>query len=60
MTDCSSLSGITTTAYVNQYVELVNIVGQYEWLTNDNLQGLKTKVLIDVSLIDSDLTSSWY
>ena len=55
MTDSTCLACETTTAYVYKYIELVNCLGCYERLTNNNFQCLKTKVLVDVSFIDCDL-----
>ena len=37
MTDCTSLASETTTTNVNQNVELVNSLGSYQWLTNNQL-----------------------
>jgi hypothetical protein len=42
VTDCASLASETTAAYVNLNIELVEGLGSYERLTNDNFQGLKT------------------
>ena len=46
--------------YIYKYIELINCLGCYERLTNNHFQGLKTKVLVDVSFIDSNLAGSRY
>ena len=50
----------TTTTYVYKYIELINSLGCYERLTYNYFQGLKTKVLVDVSFIDCNLAGSRY
>jgi len=42
----------------NQYIEFVSGLGRYKWLTHDQLQCLKTKILIDVSFIYRDLAGT--
>ena len=60
VTDSSSLSGKSTTVNVYQNVKFFCIVCCCQWLTNNNFQSLQSEVLVDVSFIDCDLTSSWY
>ena len=60
MTDGASLSCVTAATNVYDNVELVYSTCSYKWLTNNYLQGLKTEVLIDISLIDCDLASARY
>ena len=40
-------------------VELVSSIGNAEGLTNDELQGLKAKVVVDISAVDGNLTGTW-
>ena len=51
VTDGSCLSGVAAAAYVYQNVELVSCLGRCQGLAHDNLQGLKSEILIDVSLL---------
>ena len=60
VTDCSSLSCVSTAANINDHVEFTLCLCSSQWLTNDNFQSLKSEVLIDVSFIDSDFTCSRY
>ena len=53
-------SGKSTTVNVYQNVKFFCIVCCCQWLTNNNFQSLQSEVLVDVSFIDCDLTSSWY
>ena len=60
MADCSCLSCVTAAAYVNDHVELVCCLCSHERLANNNLQSLKSEILVNVSFIDRDLTCSRY
>ena len=50
MSDSTSLAGVTTTTNVYQYIELLSILSCCQRLTNDNLQGLQSEILINASL----------
>ena len=54
VTDSASLAGEATAVYVNNNVELANGIGNAEGLVNDELHGLKTEVLVDVSAVNGN------
>ena len=54
MTDRASLAGNTAAGYVTLDVETTQSVGQLHGLTNDQFQGLQTKVVVDVTTVDLD------
>ena len=60
MSDGSGLSRETTAMYINQYIKFIYIIRCHKRLTNDYLQSLQAKILINISLIDGDLTGTWY
>ena len=60
MTDSSCLSCISTTTYINDYIELVSCLCSHERLANNNFQSLKSEILINVSLINSNFSCSRY
>ncbi len=60
MSDRTSLSGVSAALNVNHDIELAVGLGSNQRLTNDNLQGLKSKILIEGSLINSNVTGSGY
>ena len=60
VTDCSSLSCVTAAFYVYDYIEFVCCACSYERLAYNNLQSLKSEILVDISFIDRDLTCSRY
>ena len=60
MSDSACLAGESATLNGNDYIVLVNVLCSNKGLTNDNLEGLKTEVLIDVSLVDSDCALTGY
>gem|GEM_PF-6201642 len=46
----------STTVNIYKHIELVNCLCCYKWLTNYNLECLKTEVAVNISLINCDLT----
>ena len=58
MTDGSGLAGVTAALDINLDVELIQSLGCAEGLANDNLKGLKAKVLVDICLVDGDLAGA--
>ena len=48
MTDSAGLTGNTATANGDNNVNLTQQVGSDQGLTNDQLQGLQTEVIVDV------------
>ena len=60
MTNRSGLTGETTAAYIHQNIELVCRLGRNQRLTDNELQCLKAKILIDISFIDRNLTCTRY
>ena len=60
MTDCSSLSCVTAAVYIYNNIEFICCLCRNKRLANNNLQCLKSEILIDVSFINSDLACSRY
>ena len=60
MADRSCLSCVTTSVYVYDHIELIDCACRNERLANDNLERLKSEILVDVSFIYCDLTCSRY
>ena len=58
MTDRARLTGHAAAADTADNVELLAGLGEDEGLTNDQLEGLKTEVIVDISVIDGDLTGT--
>ena len=54
MADCSCLSGKTTTVYECDDVKLTSGLGYAEGLVNDELECLKTEILVNVLLVDGN------
>jgi len=54
--DCACLTGDTATVYEGDDIKRTLGTGNAEGLVNDELQGLKTEVLVDVTLVDGDST----
>ena len=60
MSYCAGLTCVSATLYSNLNIVLINCLCSYKRLTNDNLKCLKTKVLIDVSLVDCNISLARY
>ena len=60
VTDCASLTGNAAAGYGADNVQLVGVFRQSQRLTNDQLQGLQTKVFVDASAIDGDSSVPGY
>ena len=60
MTNGTSLSCVSATAYVYDNVKFISIICSNKRLTNDNFQSLKTQILVNVTFVDGDLTCSRY
>ena len=58
MTDSACLAGKSAAAYVDYDIKSVCCICKNKRLANNNLEGLKTEVLVDVSLIYSDLAAA--
>ena len=58
VTDGTGLAGNATALDADDDVELLGEAEQLEGLTDDDLQGLKTEVIVDVSFVDGDLTGT--
>ncbi len=54
VTDGTSLAGDTAADYIANDIKLAHIAGEFQGLTNDELEGIKTEIVIDISLIDGD------
>ena len=60
VTDSASLTGNTTTVYVSNDIKLTNVVCEVEGLIYDELECFKTKVVVNVSAVDCNYTSTGY
>ena len=58
MTDRARLTGHAAAGDSADDVELLAGAGEFEGLTNDQLEGLETEVIVDVSVVDGDLTGA--
>ena len=58
MTDRARLAGDAAAANTANYVELLAGLGELEGLTNDQLEGIKAEVIVDISVVDGDLTGA--
>ena len=58
MTDSASLASNTAASDGNNDVNLANQLGGVQGLTNDQLQGLQTEVIVDVAAVDDDGTGA--
>ena len=54
MTDCAGLTGDSAAADAADNIELLSCACECERLTDDELEGLKTEIVINVSIIDYD------
>ena len=54
--DSACLTGYTATVYTAYDVELFCSVCESERLTNDELECVKTKVIVNISIVDCDFT----
>src|SRR5699024_8156880 len=54
MTDGTGLTGNTAAGYVDDDVHLAQHIGGNQGLTNDQLQGLQTEVVVNIAAIDND------
>ena len=57
MADSASLAGTATADDVDDNVELALVLSQNERAVGEQLQGLQTKVVVDVAAIDDDRAS---
>ena len=58
MTDCTSLAGKAAASYSANDVKLLSGLGSFQRLTNDQLQGVQTKVVVEGTIVDGDFTST--
>ena len=58
MTDGTGLAGYAAAAYTANDVKLLSGVGDGQRLTHDQFQGLQTKVIINISVVDGDLAGT--
>ena len=56
MSDCTSLTCYSTACYCANDIVLIHCICYSKWLTNDELECLKTEVIVNVSAVDCDLT----
>ena len=58
MTDSACLTGNTAASNSNNNVNLANHIAGNQGLTDDQLQGLQTEVIVDIAAIDGDSTGA--
>ena len=58
MTDSAGLAGNAAAGDGDNNVDLAQHVGGDQGLTNDQLQGLQTEVIVDITAIDNDGTGA--
>jgi len=56
--DGAGLAGETAALDASDNVDLLGSAGELEGLTDDDLQGLKTEVVVNVSVVDGDLAGA--
>ena len=56
--DGAGLAGHAAAGDAADDIELVGQFGQGEGLTNDELEGVKTEIIVDVAIIDGDLAGA--
>ena len=54
VTDSAGLAGNAAACYGADNIKLTQGIGEGHGLTNDQLQGLQTKVIVDVTAVDGD------
>ena len=60
VTDGACLTGYTAAYDVANDIKLAHVAGEFQGLTNDELEGLKTKILVDILLVDGYNTRAGY
>ena len=50
----------TAAVYIYQHIKLVGVLGRYQRLTNDGFQGLQTEIIVNISFINGDFSSTRY
>ena len=58
MTDCAGLAGNAAACNAANDVELAVGVGYVKGLTNEELEGFKAEIFVDVSVVDGDFTAA--
>ena len=58
VTDSAGLTGNAAASDGDNNVNLANQIGSNQGLTNDQLQGLQTEVIVDVAAVDDDRTGA--
>ena len=56
MSDSASLTCNAAACNCADNIELLNIICESEGLTNDQLESLKTEVIVDASAVDCNIT----
>ena len=56
VTDCACLACYTATVYTAYDVELLGCAGELEGLANNELECIKTEVIVDWTVVDDDFT----
>ena len=58
MTDSTGLTGNAAAGYTANDIELFGGFGKCERLTNDELEGFKTEIIVNVSAVDRDFAGA--
>ena len=58
MTDSTSLTCNATTVYTAYDIELISCSCKSKRLTNDKFKCFKTEIIVDISVVDCDFTST--
>src|SRR5690606_32286609 len=56
--NCTGLTEATAAAHSDVYVELINQINVFQWLTNHHARNRTTEVLVEGAIIYSDNTSA--
>ena len=56
VTDRTCLAGNAAAVYAANDVEFLSCAGDLERLTNDELKSFKTEIIVDISVVDGNLT----
>ena len=58
MADSTGLTGNTAACNAANDVELLFGTGENERLTNDRLEGIKAEIIVDIAVVDRNLTGA--
>ena len=58
MADCTGLSRYAAACHTADNVELLVGLGEHQRLTHDQLEGLETEIIVDVTIVDRHLAGA--